>query len=60
MDALCVDEQKAISRDVDLSMVITAQIIRLLHDARVYKDVALSALEAAISHVRCLDRSTYI
>jgi hypothetical protein len=54
------EDDKSVDKDLDLSMVITAQIIRLLHEARADKDVALSALGAAISHVQCLNRATLI
>lgn len=53
-------QDKPIPKELDLSMVLTAQIIRVLHEARADKDVALSALAAAASHVQCLNRMTYI
>jgi hypothetical protein len=52
------DEDSELDRGVERSLVLTDQIIRLVHSARVNKLVAASALEAALSHVRCINNPT--
>lgn len=56
---LNVEEGKEdeINRSVEQSMILTHQIVRLLHQASVDKTVALSALSAASSHVQCMNRA---
>ena len=50
-------EGKQINRSVEQSMILTHQIVRLLHQASVNKDVALSTLSAASSHVQCMNKA---
>jgi hypothetical protein len=52
--------QTSINSDVDLSLVLATQIVRLLHEARADKDVALSALNAAVAHMQCLNRAALV
>jgi hypothetical protein len=45
---------------IDLSMILAAQIIRMLHEAQADKRISLSALGAATSHVQCLDNVSLV
>jgi hypothetical protein len=52
------EQEPEINPFVERSLVLTEQIIRLVHSARVDKPVALSALEAALSHIRGIGNPT--
>jgi hypothetical protein len=52
-----MEQEPSVNKAVELNMILTAQIIRVLHEAAVDKDEALSALSAASSHVQCMNRT---
>ena len=52
-----LQQDRELNRSVDQSLVLTSEIIRLLHQASVDRDVALSALVAATSHVQCMNKA---
>lgn len=49
-----------INDQIDLSIVLAAQIIRILHEGQADKRIALSALGAAVSLVQCLDNVSLV
>jgi hypothetical protein len=40
--------------NIETSLVLCAEILRLVHEARVDRGVALSAIRAAEQHVHCV------